>query len=112
MSAANVCAIIYFYVSYPVVGKLPLPGTCQSKSVPGLIIRYPFFIVTIRITGYWYFKCNEVNYYLLQKLTSYVAKLLLRYFEDQKELLFYLNKTVTNATPSGKLKTMPRFFHY
>jgi hypothetical protein len=107
MSAANVCCYHLLLCLLPGCGQVTV--ICQSKSV--LIIRYPFFIVTIRITGYRYFKFNEVSYYLLQKLTSYVAKPLLRYFEDQKELLFYLNKTVTNATP-GKLKTVSRFFQY
>jgi hypothetical protein len=36
----------------------------------------------------------------------------LHYFEDQEEFLLYLNKTVTNATPSRKLKMMPRLFRY
>ncbi len=41
-----------------------------------------------------------------------MADPLLRYFEDQEELLLYINKTVTNSTPSRILKAMPRFFCY
>jgi hypothetical protein len=44
---------------------------------------------------------------LLQRVTSYVAEPLLRYYEDQEELLLYLNETAKNTTPSRKLKTMP-----
>jgi hypothetical protein len=55
---------------------------------------------------------KQSSYYLLQKVTSFVAEPLLHYFEDQEELLLYLNKIVTNATPSRKFKTMPRFFCY
>jgi hypothetical protein len=49
---------------------------------------------------------------LIQKVTSHIAEPSLPYFEDQEEFLLYPNKTVTNATPSRKFKTMPRFFCY
>ncbi len=54
------------------------------------------------------------SYYLLKKETSYVAEKLIRYFEDQGELLTYLNKTVTNAAPPtpSDLKTTSRLFCY
>ncbi len=44
----------------------------------------------LQYTSYRYFKCNEV-------VVSYapVAEPLLRYFEDQAELLLDINKTVT-----------------
>jgi hypothetical protein len=42
------------------------------------------------------------SYYLLHKVTSYVAESLLRYLEDQEMLLLYQNMTVISATLSGK----------
>ncbi len=46
---------------------------------------------------------------VLQKVTTYVAEPLLRDFENSQELLLYLNKTVTNATPS-KIKGHAKLF--
>ncbi len=39
-----------------------------------------------------------VTSYSTTKVSSYVAEPLLHYFEDQEELLLYLNKTLTHAT--------------
>jgi hypothetical protein len=52
------------------------------------------------------------NYWLLQKVTSYIAELLLRYFEDKKELFLFLNKTVKNVSLSRKLKMKPTVLSY
>ncbi len=75
-----------------------------------LLIRYPFVIVTVPLQLPVIDILNGTKYLLVTtKVPSYVAEPLHCYFEDQEKLLLYINKTVTHATSSRKVKTMPRF---
>jgi hypothetical protein len=74
---------------------------------------FPFFILTVKLQLLDTNILNVLKQLLVTtKSTSYIAETLLRYLEEKEELLLYLNKTVTNAIPSIKLKTMLRYFCY
>jgi hypothetical protein len=60
--------------------------TCKSNLI--LLIRYPFFIVMVPLQ----LLVNDIlnitmELQITTKVTRYVAERLLRYFEDQEELL-------------------------
>ncbi len=64
----------------------------KSRLKSGVIIRYPFSIVTVSLQLLVTDMLNVKVIANTTKVTSYVAEALLRYYEDQEELFLYLNK--------------------